>query len=92
VDHDEALQEGTMICFEKIHRFDPQIGKAFPFFTQIIINHYKQLCRTNITYRNLKAKYQNHLLDNSDDPHIQSLRSKGKLGHLDQLHDDYKNN
>jgi DNA-directed RNA polymerase specialized sigma24 family protein len=80
VDWEEALQEGTFICFEKIHRFNPEIGRAFPFFTQIILNHLKQLCRSAINYRNLTLKYHQHLCEKNDNPHIQMLKSKNKYG------------
>lgn len=76
VDWEDALQEGTVICFEKIHRFNPSIGRAFPFFTQIIVNHFKQLCRTSINQKNLTIKYHQHLVNQSNDPY---LRSKNNI-------------
>lgn len=75
---EEAVQEGVLICLDKIHRFNPEIGKAFPFFTQIIVNHYKQLCRSAINYKNLTLKYRQHLWENIDDVHIGGLKSRSK--------------
>ena len=40
IDEDDAIQEGVMICFEKIDRFDPKKGKAFNYMTTCILNHF----------------------------------------------------
>ncbi len=80
VEVEEALQEGTVICFEKIHRFNSEIGRAFPFFTQIILNHFKQLCRSAINYKNLTIKYHQHLSEKSENAHLFTLKNKNKYG------------
>lgn len=67
VDRDDALQEGVMICFEKLHRFDPKIGRAFNFCTTIILNHYRQLYRSAKNHNELKLKYHDHLCAKSKD-------------------------
>ncbi|NIQ12872.1 MAG: hypothetical protein GTO02_00205, partial [Candidatus Dadabacteria bacterium] len=54
IDVDDAVQEGVMICFEKIDRFDPVKGKAFNYMTTCILNHYRQLYRTARNYNELK--------------------------------------
>lgn len=61
IDEDDAIQEGVMICFEKIDRFDPRKGKAFNYMTTCILNHFRQLYRTARNYNELKKKYLNHL-------------------------------
>ena len=61
IDADDAIQEGVMICFEKVDRFDPSKGKAFNYMTTCIINHFRQLYRTARNYNELKKKYQDHL-------------------------------
>lgn len=61
IDMDDAIQEGVMICFEKIDRFDPRKGKAFNYMTTCILNHYRQLYRTARNYNELKKKYQDFL-------------------------------
>jgi DNA-directed RNA polymerase specialized sigma subunit len=76
VDKDDALQEGVMICFEKLHRFDPKIGRAFNFCTTIILNHYRQLYRTAKNYNELKLRYHNFLCDKSDESYLNSGRNK----------------
>jgi DNA-directed RNA polymerase specialized sigma24 family protein len=76
IDVDDALQEGVMIGFEKLHHFDSSKGKAFSFFTQIILNHFKQLFRGAKGYNELKLKYQEHL--KSKDKNIISRNVKGK--------------
>jgi Sigma-70 region 2 len=61
IDIDDAIQEGVMICFEKIDRFDQRKGKAFNYMTTCILNHYRQLYRTARNYNELKKKYHDFL-------------------------------
>lgn len=61
IDADDAVQEGTMICFEKIDRFDSRKGKAFNYMTTCILNHFRQLYRTARNYNELKKKYFSHM-------------------------------
>lgn len=77
VDKDDALQEGVLICFEKLHRFDSDKGKAFNFFSTISINHFRQLYRTAKSYNDLKSKYFDHLCDkNYDQINISNKKKK----------------
>ena len=57
LDPDDALQEGVVICFEKVDRFVPRKGRAFNYMTTCIINHFRQLYRTARNYNELKRKY-----------------------------------
>jgi len=61
IDADDAVQEGVMICFDKIERFDSRKGKAFNYMTTCILNHFRQLYRTARNYNELKKKYFNHM-------------------------------
>jgi|GEM_PF-2055842 len=61
IDADDAIQEGVMICFEKIDRFNPEKGKAFNYMTTCILNHFRQLYRTARNYNELKKKYHDFL-------------------------------
>jgi hypothetical protein len=61
IDIDDAVQEGVMICFEKINRFDPRKGKAFNYMTTCILNHFRQLYRSARNYNELKKKYLKHV-------------------------------
>ena len=61
IDTDDAIQEGVMICFDKIDRFDSRKGKAFNYMTTCILNHFRQLYRTARNYNELKKKYLNHM-------------------------------
>ena len=61
IDQDDAVQEGVMICFDKIGRFDSRKGKAFNYMTTCILNHFRQLYRTSRNYNELKIKYLNHM-------------------------------
>ena len=46
-DKDEAIQEGVMICFEKLNQWRSELGgKAFNYFTTCIVGHLCQLYRT----------------------------------------------
>lgn len=90
VDKDDALQEGVMICFEKLHRFDPNYhgpgGKkatAFNFCTTIILNHYRQLYRTAKNYNELKIRYHNHLCDKVNFYGIRSKKGRKWRGRDD---------
>lgn len=57
IEEDDAIQEGVVICFEKIDRFNPDKGKAFNYMTTCILNHFRQLYRTARNYQELKKKY-----------------------------------
>jgi len=57
IDIDDCIQEGVLICFEKIDRFDPRKGKAFNYMTTCILNHFRQLYRSNRNYNELKKRY-----------------------------------
>ena len=61
IDDDDAIQEGVVICFEKIDRFDPDKGKAFNYMTTCILNHFRQLYRSAKNYQELKRRYLNYL-------------------------------
>lgn len=67
IDMDDAIQEGVMICFEKIDRFDPRKGKAFNYMTTCCLNHFRQLYRTARNYNELKKKYLVHLENEVED-------------------------
>lgn len=57
IDKEDALQEGVLICFSKLFMFNSSKGKAFNWFTTIILNHYRQLYRSCKNDINLKKKY-----------------------------------
>lgn len=57
IDEDDAVQEGVLICFERVEKFDPTKGKAFNYMTTCILNHFRQLWRTAKNYNELKKKY-----------------------------------
>lgn len=68
IDRDDMLQEGVMICFEKLNRFDPNYttanggkSKAFNYFTTCTLNHFRQLYRTAKNYKQLKERYYEFL-------------------------------
>jgi len=68
IDDDDAVQEGVVICFEKVDRFNPeyvgkngQKAKAFNYMTTCILNHFRQLYRTARNYQELKRKYLDFL-------------------------------
>lgn len=75
IDQDDAIQEGVMICFEKIDRFDPTKGKAFNYMTTCILNHFRQLYRTARNYNELKKKYHD-FMQTQIDPASRSQRTQ----------------
>ena len=73
VDIDDAIQEGVLICFTKVDRFNPnyvgkngQKAKAFNYMTTCILNHYRQLYRSARNYNELKKRVFKHMLDHAD--------------------------
>jgi DNA-directed RNA polymerase specialized sigma subunit len=66
IDQDDAIQEGVLVCFEKLDKFDPRVGKAFNYMTTCILNHFKQLYRSAKNYNELKKKYQDFTKDKGD--------------------------
>ncbi len=60
---EDAVQEGVIICFDKIDRFDPRKGKAFNYMTTCILNHFRHLYRTARNYTEFKHRYQQHIED-----------------------------
>ena len=66
IDMDDAVQEGVLICFEKIDRFDPRKGKAFNYMSTCILNHFRQLYRSARNYNELKKRYRGFLQERFD--------------------------
>lgn len=73
IDVDDAIQEGVLICFEKVDRFNPnyrgkngQKAKAFNYMTTCILNHFRQLYRSARNYNELKKRYHTWLRDKFD--------------------------
>ena len=86
IDVDDAIQEGVLICFEKIDRFDPRKGKAFNYMTTCILNHYRQLYRSARNYNELKRKYLIYLSDKFDSVVLKNgkERSQNNRSYLDR--------
>lgn len=63
IEKEDALQEGVMICFEKLDKFKPELGKAFNYYTTCTLNHYRQLYRNAKSYSEFRQKYQNHIIE-----------------------------
>jgi len=57
VDEEDAKQEAVLVCLRKIERFDTGRGKAFNYFTTMILNHYRQLYRSARNYGELKKRF-----------------------------------
>lgn len=67
IDQDDAIQEGVMICLEKVGRFDPNKGRAFNYMTTCILNHFRQLYRSARNFNELKKRYHEFLSATMDD-------------------------
>lgn len=69
-DVDEAVQEGVVICLEKVDRFNPnyigkngQKAKAFNYMSTCIFNHYRQMFRSFRNHNELLKRYHMFLQD-----------------------------
>lgn len=78
VDKDDSLQEGVLICFEKLHRFDAKKGRGFNFFTTVLLNHMRQLYRTAKNYNELKLRYRDHLAEKVSNSQTNAMKAKRK--------------
>lgn len=76
IDIDDAIQEGVLICFEKIDRFDPRKGKAFNYMSTCILNHFRQLYRSARNYNELKKRYHGFLQERFDKIIIRNGRER----------------
>lgn len=61
IDVDDTVQEGVLICLSKIDKFKPGKGKAFSYFTSVILNNSKQMYRSYKVYKLLKERYKEFL-------------------------------
>jgi hypothetical protein len=78
IDIDDAIQEGVLICFEKIDRFDPRKGKAFNYMSTCILNHFRQLYRSARNYNELKKRYHGFLQERFES--VFFMNGKEKMG------------
>lgn len=78
IDIDDAIQEGVLICFEKIDRFDPRKGKAFNYMTTCVLNHFRQLYRSARNYNELKKRYGTFLQDRLETIMVNGRRERFK--------------
>jgi hypothetical protein len=74
IERDDMMQEGVMICFEKLHCFDPNYvtesgnkSKAFNYFTTCTLNHFRQLYRTAKNYKQLKERFYEFISKKNQD-------------------------
>jgi glutamate racemase len=58
-DRKQVTVECMATCFTKLRRYNPQKGKAFNFFTTIILSHMRQIYRTRRAYAELLARQNN---------------------------------
>tara|TARA_Y100000034_G_scaffold120495_1_gene163477 strand:+ start:2352 stop:2918 length:567 start_codon:yes stop_codon:yes gene_type:complete len=85
-DIDDAIQEGVLICFEKIDRFDPDKGKAFNYLTTCVFNHFRQLYRSAKHYNELKMKYSDFIQSQLHP----ALKQPKKPSNHQKYKDDYR--
>jgi len=81
VDVDDAIQEGVLICMEKVDLFDRRKGKAFNFMTTCIHHHLKQQWRSARNYTELKKKYHNHIQGTAGNTIIRNGKEKFARNH-----------
>ncbi len=78
IDKDDALQEGVMICLQKLDQFKPERGKAFNYYTTCTLNHFRQLYRGAKNQYELQKRYYEFLID-SMDALVRDYGSNGQL-------------
>lgn len=83
IDIDDAIQEGVLICFEKVDRFNPnyrgksgQKAKAFNYMSTCILNHYRQLYRSARNYNELKKRYHSFLQERFESVFLRNGKEK----------------
>ena len=60
----EIIRELVCVAFLKINRYDPEKGRAFNYFTTIMLGWLRQVYRTKKNYAELKVKYAKKLANN----------------------------
>ena len=63
IDWEDALQEGTITCLKKIEYFDSARGRAFNFFTTLVLNSVRGQYNGAKNFEELKAKFLSHQVD-----------------------------
>jgi len=61
VDKEDATQECFLLIFKSIYNFTPEKGKAFNYFTTMIMNHLRGIYTKNKRYEEKILKYQESL-------------------------------
>lgn len=74
IDMDDTIQEGVLTCLLKIDKFKPGKGKAFSYFTSVILNNSKQMYRSYKVYKLLKERYKEFLNCKNGDTIIKNGR------------------
>ena len=57
VDYEDAKQECFLLVFKILKNFNPENGKAFNYFTTVIINNLRLIYSKNKTYRKKLETY-----------------------------------
>lgn len=78
IDRDDALQEGVMICFERLDKFKPERGKAFNYYTTCTLNHYRHLYRTAKNYNELKKRFHEHMIDTFEEVFMNNVNNQSR--------------
>ena len=63
LDKDDAKQECVLLGFQKIDRYDPTKGRAFNFFTTIMLGHLRPIYRAARNFQELKERYKKYLIE-----------------------------
>lgn len=75
IEAEDMMQEAVMLCFEKLHRFDPDYvspitgkkSRLFNFLSTIVLNAARQLYRNSKSHKQLQERYFDHLSKNNHD-------------------------
>lgn len=84
---EDCIQECVLTCFAKVHRFDVSVGsKAFNFFTTVMLNHMRQMYRTEQNYLNLKIKFTEHCIETKKIVVPKGRKGENKRYGINRLH------
>jgi DNA-directed RNA polymerase specialized sigma24 family protein len=78
INDDDARQEAVATCWLKVNNFNIGKGRAFNFYTTVILNTWRQMWRTNQNYHKVKDKFADHLRQLNDNAGRKTPKQDGK--------------
>lgn len=79
IDKDDARQEAICHAFATFPKFQKDKGKAFNYFTTCIMNHWRQVYRTQKNYTELKNKLLKRLAEQTEGVRLERIDGRWRL-------------